>query len=94
MKKYKYVWGKDNYMLHIQIDGDNSNPCVINIRHVYNDFYKDEKVTIQDKYLRKLITKNYTDELYVVFNYPNEYRISLYEIKDNAFYPTIPVYEG
>lgn len=81
MKEYKYIWGKDNYMLHIQIDGNNNDPCVINIRHAYSDFYEEETVIIQDKDLRKLITKNDADELYVVFNYPNEYSISLYEIK-------------
>lgn len=92
MKRFKYNWNSQKYVVHIEAINSTKLPIRIAIDREYMDrTIVKENLNVGDINLRFIISKKNPKELSVTFSYEDSIVCAFYEIEDNAFYPITPI---
>lgn len=98
MKKYKFSWNDDIYLIHVQFDTNSldalENKDIVLNRVFFDENSESETKTITNNGFRFIVSRSCPEEKYVEIIYDENVYMKLFIIDDRAYYPTFTYYEG
>lgn len=97
MKKFKYCWNEDTFLLHIQLNNsDGADYEVVIYREYEGGKVKKQKLLIDGKTdsYRTMISRTHPRERGLNIEYPEKVTLQVFIIDDRAYYPTETYFAG
>jgi hypothetical protein len=98
MKSFAYKWHEKFdgiYLLHAQVDLEDGAESFITKTRIFKDGKKEiERMPLLEQSHRFIISRTHPDEVEMAVDYPDDSKLTIYEIDDRAYYPTEYYFEG